>query len=300
MVRIMIVDDAAADRVLVARILKRNAEWSVTEAVDGKDALQQLEKETCDLLLTDLQMPEMDGLDLVSAVRERYPTIPCVLMTSAGSEEAAVQALKAGASSYVPKRRMMQDLTETIGSVLIAAGCERANQRILARVVESHTRIVIETNRSLVDALLEYLRGIIQSIHGLDSADHVRLCIALDEALANALYHGNLELSSSLRDGADGNRFYELADERSGQSPWQDRRIEVAITLSEGQLQVVVRDEGPGFDVSKLPDPTDPEYIARPHGRGVMLMRTFLDEVRYNDVGNELTLIKRLTPDSSN
>ncbi len=55
----------------------------------------------------------------------------------------------------------------------------------------------------------------------------------------------------------------------------------------------MIRDEGSGFDRSELPDPTDPENLLKSSGRGVMLMQTFMDEVIFNDRGNEVTLIKR-------
>ena len=60
--------------------------------------------------------------------------------------------------------------------------------------------------------------------------------------------------------------------------------------LTPEEIEVVIRDEGPGFDPSKLPDPTDPKNVDRPCGRGVMLMRAFMDEVLYNSQGNEVTL----------
>jgi anti-sigma regulatory factor (Ser/Thr protein kinase) len=54
----------------------------------------------------------------------------------------------------------------------------------------------------------------------------------------------------------------------------------------------VIADEGPGFDISKLPDPTDLKYIDRPSGRGVLLMRAFMNKVRYNTTGNRVLLVK--------
>ena len=55
----------------------------------------------------------------------------------------------------------------------------------------------------------------------------------------------------------------------------------------------MVRDDGRGFDPSKLPDPTDPANLQKCCGRGLFLIRTFMDEVRFNDTGNEITMIKR-------
>jgi anti-sigma regulatory factor (Ser/Thr protein kinase) len=58
----------------------------------------------------------------------------------------------------------------------------------------------------------------------------------------------------------------------------------------------VITDEGPGFDPSALPDPTDISQLERVSGRGLLLIRTFMDEVRHNDRGNEITMIKHLAP----
>ena len=55
----------------------------------------------------------------------------------------------------------------------------------------------------------------------------------------------------------------------------------------------VIRDEGRGFDPAALSDPTSPQNLDRLTGRGLFLIRTFMDEVRHNDVGNEITLVKR-------
>ena len=58
-------------------------------------------------------------------------------------------------------------------------------------------------------------------------------------------------------------------------------------------MTYTIRDEGPGFDVNNLPDPTDPANLEKPSGRGMLLIRMFMDAVRYNDMGNEITLEKR-------
>jgi anti-sigma regulatory factor (Ser/Thr protein kinase) len=59
------------------------------------------------------------------------------------------------------------------------------------------------------------------------------------------------------------------------------------------EVMVLVRDEGKGFDPDSLPDPTEPENLERAYGRGMLLIRTFMDEVRHNERGNEITMVKR-------
>ena len=69
--------------------------------------------------------------------------------------------------------------------------------------------------------------------------------------------------------------------------------------MTANEAACEIRDEGPVFDPSTLPDPTDPEAIMRAHGRGLLLIRSFMDEVRFNDSGNQITMIKRRAPSMS-
>ena len=63
--------------------------------------------------------------------------------------------------------------------------------------------------------------------------------------------------------------------------------------LSPAEAHFVIRDEGPGFDPSACPDPTDPANLEKRSGRGLLLIRTFMDEVAFNEAGNQITLVKR-------
>jgi anti-sigma regulatory factor (Ser/Thr protein kinase) len=125
-----------------------------------------------------------------------------------------------------------------------------------------------------------------------DDADRLRLAIALEEALTNALFHGNLELTSELRDN-DAEAYAAEVARRRTTSPFADRRVYVDSRLTRDQALFVVRDQGPGFDPAKLPNPLDPECFDKAGGRGILLMRTFMDEVSFSAAGNEVTLMKR-------
>src|SRR5437764_9766136 len=100
---VLIVDDSPVDRCLMAGLLETELSLRVRFAADGAEALALIEREPPGLILTDLQMKPMDGLELVGAVRARHPLVPVILITAYGSEEIAVQALRRGAASYVPK-----------------------------------------------------------------------------------------------------------------------------------------------------------------------------------------------------
>jgi anti-sigma regulatory factor (Ser/Thr protein kinase) len=234
----------------------------------------------------------MSGLELVEAVRERHPGTPVVLMTAYGSEEVAVRALHAGAASYVPKRELEKALGGTLKQVLGVAAASRTRRRLLTRLERHESTFRLENDPELITPLIELF---LQELAGMEIGDataRVRIGIALQEALTNALYHGNLEVRSDLRQ-EDERHFYELAERRRSLEPYRSRRIVVRATLDRGGARFVIRDEGPGFDVAALDRPIDPEDLMRIGGRGLLLIRTFMDEVIHNETGNEITLIKR-------
>jgi CheY-like chemotaxis protein/anti-sigma regulatory factor (Ser/Thr protein kinase) len=277
---------------LIGGLLGQQDDWAVQYAADGVEALALMETKLPDLVVTDLQMPNMDGLQLVAAATERYPLVPVILVTSKGSEEIAVEALKQGAASYVPKRMLADSLVETLENVLMLSTQKRGRARLLDCLVRSHYAFELENDSSLIPSLVTYLQDESMRIGLCTESECTRIGVALDEALVNALVHGNLEIGSGLRD-TDHKSYLQLVRERPKQPPYATRRIHVEANLSPKEGAFLVRDEGCGFNPSGLPDPTDPANLEQVGGRGVMLMRTFMDEVNYNEHGNQVLMIKR-------
>lgn len=158
--------------------------------------------------------------------------------------------------------------------------------------VKTTAEFVLDSHPGTLSHVVAFVREALQMLRFSDQGTIVRTCVAVSESLDNALYHGNLELSSDLRQ--DDGRCWEAAIlERGTLSPYKDRQIFVRTELSRQEVVISIRDEGPGFNPAALPDPTDSEHINYACGRGVFLVRTFMDEVRYNEKGNEVTLVKR-------
>src|SRR5260370_3896174 len=140
MAKVLVVDDNPVDRLLVGKLLAKGINLSTTYAENGRVALDAMAQDMPDLVLTDMQMPEMDGLQLVREVRGRYPLVPIILITAHGSEELAVQALRSGAACYVPKQNLAGELVKTIERVLSLADSHRRRQHLRQRLtrMESH------------------------------------------------------------------------------------------------------------------------------------------------------------------
>jgi len=290
MANVLVVDDSAVDRCLVGEYLQEDANLQVDYAVNGREALARLEQEPVDLILTDLMMPEIDGLELVGTVRREYPLVPVILMTSQGNEDIAVQALHAGAASYVSKHMLHRKLLETVHRVLSVGSRRRCHSRLMECMTDSHFAFTLENDCALFTPLIIYLQETVSQMGICNDGERTRIGVALEEALANALYHGNLEIDSQLRD--DDQAYYALVEDRMGKAPYRGRHLTIEVSLSREKAVFVIRDQGRGFDPTTLPDPTDPANLEKASGRGILLMRMFMDEVAYNSVGNAVTLVK--------
>jgi CheY-like chemotaxis protein len=286
------VDDSSVDLHLTRKIIENHLDWEVSTAPDGAAALAAIRRATPSLVVTDLVMPEMDGLALVQAVRREFPLVPVVIMTAFGSEELALRALQNGAASYVSKKTLDRDLPDTLEHVLNVAHAERGYRRLLGCLMHIENEYILDNDPQLVPALVAQLLEPLAPLELCDANTQIRIGIALEEAILNGLYHGNLEVSSDLRqDGSQA--YYQLAEQRRRQEPFRDRRLYVRARMTRTEAFYEVRDEGPGFDPTTIPDPMDPTNLDKASGRGVFLIRTFMDEVRYNERGNQLTIVKR-------
>ena len=289
---VLVVDDSAVDRRLASGLLEKDGDFQILLATNGRHAVEVLKNQPVDLVLTDLQMDEMDGLQLVECVRADFPLTPVILMTARGSEETAVQALEKGAASYVAKRRLNQDLLDIVKQVLNTSDENRSQSRLMHRMARTEFSFVLSNDISLIHSLLKYIQHTLRCVRLVDEVDRLRVGLAVEESLLNAVYHGNLEVSSDLKDG-EPNLFEDTARERAQQEPYRSRRVFIDACLTRDEARFVIRDEGRGFNPDDLPDPCDLENLEKPSGRGILLMRSFMDEVRFNETGNTVTLIKR-------
>ncbi len=297
MTRILVVEDSQTQIIHICGLLEQS-EWDVDTAVNGKQAVQRLEAgEQYDLILTDLMMPEMDGLQLVRAVRVHYPGTPVILMTGQGTDSLAIEALEDGAAGYVPKSMLHERLVEEIAQVLHAAEVDRSYERLLSCLNRNEFEFELRNEVALIDPLINLLLQMMAGIQLCDSTSRIRVGLALEHALLNALYRGNLEISSgqmqSMHEVLLSGQGTMLIDERLADSKFSDRRIYFDVKMSHEEARFVIRDQGSGFDVSQLPKPGDPDVLEREGGKGLLLMQSFMDEVTFNPAGNEVTMVKR-------
>lgn len=289
---LLIVDDSPTQLSHMKIILQQDG-YDVELATSGEAAMAAVKENPPILVVTDLQMPGMSGLELVEVMRGNFPSIPVVLTTGDGSEEVAADALRRGAASYVPKRHLQSTLAQVVRQVLLVSEASRSVQQLARYTVELTLDLSLVNDESIVPSVIARLEMPMKELEIFDEGERMQVAMALDEALLNAMIHGNLEVSSELRHSDDGKPYQELIAKRSVESPYQDRRVRVQMHATPEQVKFTIADEGPGFDCGRVADPTDPENLEMMGGRGLFMIDAFMDEVQHNACGNEIVMIKR-------
>ena len=287
---ILIVDDSPPDRAIVSGLLEKSLACRTMESADGNDALAAFESVVPDIVLTDLLMPGMNGLELVSRIREDFPLVPVVLMTAKGNEDIAAEALRRGATSYVPKNLMAEDLVVTVSRILTGSQQQqRMPSRLMHHLLHSDFRFVLHNDPGLIRTFVDHLLDLLRCVPLRDETERLRVGVAVEETLKNAYIHGNLEAGGLLRDRkrAERDRILRI---RASEEPWCNRRIHVSGRVSREGAWFRIRDEGHGFDWRPyIRSGTIGEQYP---GRGIMLTLSTMDDVIYKDPGNEVVLRK--------
>lgn len=291
---LLIVDDSPVDSHLARSLLEKQFPERIKFAVNGWEALEQIEEQLPLVVITDLQLPEMDGLQLTQRIHERFPTVPVLLMTAHGSEEIAAEALARGAVDYVPKSMLATELCRAVSSVLAVSKGGIRDQAVQRYLRREEFQFDLDNDPALITPLVLQLQDSARLMGLVGDTQAMRLAKALTEALRNAMFHGNLELTAEEWDSArPAPASAEIVKQRMQDPYYGSRQVIVTASVTQYFAQFSIRDEGRGFDTSTIPDLSrDPSQLTTSQRRGLVLIQAFSDEVYFNRRGNEITLTK--------
>lgn len=284
---LLIVDDDA-DRAssLVDRV--KSEAWSTSVASGVEEARTAVDSTPVSLALADAGVWRAG---LAAHVAQKHPALPVIVLTAQG--DAAVQHLQLGAMTFLPRDAGRRRLVETVQSILDLTRRNPYREGVRGYLRAAEVELHLGNDPAAVGVVVGYVQRILEDYGLSNPSQRFRVGLALSEAVSNAMIHGNLEVSSDRR--GDGDVYYDLIEGRRRAEPYASRTVQVVARFSQSSATFVVRDQGKGFDPAGLPDPTDPENLLKPCGRGVLLMRAYTDLVTWNETGNEVTLVKSLT-----
>lgn len=272
---LLIVDDDSEVHVLVRSMLK-DTDWRIESALGSEEALARLQAESFDIVLTDILMPEMDGLALLRSIHAVQPSARVLVMTAFNRPDRVVNSLRGQAAGYLAKPFSKPKLMDSLGLAL-AWRMEPDDIEVLSdrpNWISVKARCKLET----ADRLTQFFRELPAE---LDDEQRDLASTAFRELLINAVEHGgHLD---------------------------PEQKVELHFIRTKRSIVYYVRDPGPGFSLDNLqhaaishPDSSfahtqvREEMGIRPGGFGLLLLRNFADELMYNSKGNEAILIKHL------
>ncbi|HEX8144253.1 MAG TPA: response regulator [Pyrinomonadaceae bacterium] len=280
--KILVVDDDAELQDLISFALKREG-YEVLIAGDAYEGLEALDRERFDLALLDVMMPKMDGLMMLSQVRERDKELRVIVMTALSTPEAAISALRDQASDFLAKPFDVGQLLSAISTAL-----ELAPKEISIEVLSAQPdwiELRVPCDMAAIDPL-ERLMSQLKT--DLPTLTRESVTYAFREMLRNAIEHGGKN---------DPSQF-----------------VEVGYLRSPRIILYRIKDPGEGFSIESLyrpegaiaaflnpaDDPTQHEQVReeegiRPGGFGILIARELVDEMIFNERHNEVVLIKYLT-----
>jgi CheY-like chemotaxis protein/anti-sigma regulatory factor (Ser/Thr protein kinase) len=275
MARILVVDDDRTTRHVLSKVLT-NAGFTTSVAKDGVEALKTLRSKRFDLLLLDVWMPRMNGIDLLAKLRTRKSRPRVVVMTSDDAPETLLKAVREQAFRYVHKPVEASLLLETVRDALMAADAPPIE---VTSARPEWVELVVPCTREAVERI-----GTVMAHLETDLAPEMResVAYAFRELLLNAVeWGGRLDPTHKVR---------------------------VSYLRARRMILYRIADPGPGFAIDDLPhaaigqsgdNPIQHMQVReaqgiRPGGFGLMMVRASVDELLYNEQRNEVVFVKYL------
>lgn len=262
--RILIVDNNDELRAMLEQVL-RDLGHDVVATGERAEALAREDLDDFDLIISDLTDDADSGIQILSELKRKRLMVPVVVSSGESQQPGVVKAFKMGAANFLRLPYNKEELRGIVEKTLAYKLRFVDDLKVLPYVREK-IDFELPSDLTLMNGVLQYLIERVARL-GIIKPERSNLFIALDEAFVNAVKHGNRNDPTKL--------------------------VRITAELSAKEARFTIEDEGEGFNVQEIPDPRDPANLFKTSGRGVLLMYNIMDEVKYNERGNRLTMVKR-------
>lgn len=295
MAAILLAEDSPTHTALMRTLLEAESH-QVRCVGDGRQAMEALQREAPELIVTDLRMPEMNGLELVQEIAAHHPEIPTVVVTARGSENLAVDALALGAANFVPKNSLQVLLNHVVHATLRMSRCDAIYKKFTGDLLQPEFSMVFDNQVSSIEPAVLYLVQSLAAAKCMDRTRRIRIATATSSALFNAMCFGNLEIKdeetlvSRMLSGEVSGKA-EMR-QRANEKMYQDRYVQLKVSIGDHDTRVLVSHNGPGRLTRMTPAPGTPESFELEQCRGLMLITSFMDEIKFYSDYSEVVMVK--------
>lgn len=288
--KILIVEDDSASRFFLESLLESNG-YEFRSAANGIEGLNIFEEYRPDIVLSDIQMPIMDGLELLEAIRDKKSDTIVIIVTAFGTENYAIQALHLGANNYLKKPVSAQELLRLLKKYHAILSSKYSTDALPGKLKNRKFTLEFKTEFNKIPKIVD--KVLVESILDVEDNEKVNIELGLVELITNAIEHGNLNIDYFEKQKAlDNGELGELYNQRMSNSTFKNRTVTINFLANPEKYQWTIIDEGDGFDWELLPDPTDEAHILELSGRGIFISRFLFDEIEYIGKGNTVIATK--------
>lgn len=263
--RILIVDKDEESKNMLRDLLQKEG-YEIEIASTAEKGMSLIRKKHFDLVLSDIPLGKMSGMELLSEVRKIYPSLPFIIISSHTSVENSLQAINLGVTSYLMKP-IEKDMTlDVIKRSIRHHKSKFVKNDTVDYRMENTFYAVVSSNEQAILKLLDTVDNLIELVYPKEYGTFPELKMAIYEGLSNAIEHGNANL--------------------------KEKNTYFTIELKMDRIIVHIKDEGPGFEYKKVfRDKAYNQSI----NHGLLLIHHLMDEVSFNIKGNEISMLKILS-----
>lgn len=288
----LVVDDDLGSRAVLATVAERQG-FDIALGSDGREAVESAKRLRPDLIFLDVDMPRLDGLAALEEIRESDAHVPVVVVSAVDEPEVAEKALELGAVNFVSKPFDIREIRFVVDRIRAAIREEADLRSALPYLVERHTALEFGNDPAILSRVVAFLGRELRLHYPGSDIPLTEPKLALYEALANAVEHGNLEI-----DYDDKTRALEqegtvsaLIERRRRDARFRDRKVRIDASYGRTKAVWTITDEGRGFHHQDVEETRRLGDTSALHGRGILLMKHYMSEVVWNDVGNKVRLV---------
>ena len=263
MSQILVIDD----EVEICELLKIALEMAghhvktCLSAVEGKECLEHTEY---DFVIIDMIMPEVSGLEMIRYINDRYPRTLTILTTGLQTYEVIKEALNQGAYNFVNKPFSLDEITKIINIGARARAISSDTKSIQPYLVQQ-LHFVLPSRKELMEEIACMISDLASRMGFADKLVAMNIPLTVDELFLNAVIHGNKE---------DDNKT-----------------VLIKVVLDSEKIAITIKDQGEGFDWQRVLARNTPADLENEGGRGVFLVKHYVDHIKYNEEGNEVSVV---------
>ncbi|MEL7337535.1 MAG: response regulator, partial [Planctomycetota bacterium] len=269
----------------------------IQTAQDGIDALDRISEHCPDLVITDLQMPNCDGLGLIHQMLTDCPMVPSILVTAFGNEALAAEALGSGATTYIAKEHVDVLLADTARRLLAFAQANRESLEIKGTLGLGRHDFLTDCSIERLVPLVSLVVRLLGAMGALHTSDRIRIAETLHHLLFHAIIHENLNIPLQKEpiplDQAETWVQERFKDSRASQSVGECVRLRMNVTNENVSFRIDPEGRCASFDQAPLPG--TPQSFSDERARAMLLSTSTMDEVFIDPNTSAIKLVKHLS-----